>query len=70
MGWFDPHVCGEENHRFEPRYDSEPANVQFEGRASPQDLRDLVTKRTYVADVRVRCGKTVRRDDVGGLEGR
>ena len=36
--------------------------MNLKTRLPPQSLVDLVIKRTYVADVCVRCGKTVRRE--------
>jgi len=50
--------------RFEPRYDSEPHNgAGFEEITGMRGSRmiELLTKRTYVRDVCVTCGKTVER---------
>ena len=69
MGWFDPHVCGEENHRFEARYDSEPvADIRINATMSTlSKIGELALKRTYVADVCVRCGMTVRRSVIADI---
>jgi hypothetical protein len=55
------------HHRFEPRYESEPADkleiggFQISGEANRQLAREMFTKRTYVRDICVRCGETVER---------
>jgi hypothetical protein len=52
------------SHRFEPRYDKEPSNAMGVGSIKARDMEMLdamVTKKTYVRDICVRCGKTIER---------
>jgi hypothetical protein len=52
------------SHQFEPRYDKEPSNAMSLGSIKARDVEMLdamVTKRTYVRDICVRCGNTVER---------
>lgn len=52
------HVCGETNHKFEPRYDEQmPENVTAQ-RISTEELEAIKTK-IYRGDVCVYCGKIV-----------
>ena len=71
MTWFGPHICGEENHRFEPRYDSEPAADLKVGApiSTITKLAEMTQKRTYVCDVCTRCGVTVRRSFLADVFG-
>jgi len=76
MGLFSrkPHVCGETNHRFEPRYhkaqqQGQHIDVEVLGRAvnvdNGYDMANIISaaileSRTYVHDICTRCGKVVK----------
>lgn len=60
------HDCLMDGHRFEARYDREPtADFRLDqiALAALDRVLDAATKRTYVRDVCVRCGKTIERTD-------
>ncbi len=56
--------------RFEARYDEQPgANTTLEGFIPTMATKAILAaarKRTYVADVCIRCGKSVRREQPEG----
>lgn len=54
----DREVCPQSQHKYEARYDEQPADVFAYGFNR--------TKRTYVRDICVRCGKTVERSNGEG----
>ncbi|MEK6884247.1 MAG: hypothetical protein AABY22_31745 [Nanoarchaeota archaeon] len=57
-----PHVCGSQNHRFEPRYDMDfPDDIQCSVSSMDEAQLDALKDRTYVHDVCERCGNVVRR---------
>lgn len=67
MGWFNkPHVCGVENHGFEPRYDeimpeAESRKIEIRS-ASPVDrVVGALKNKIYVLDICRYCGKTIER---------
>lgn len=58
MGLFK-HVCGNENHYFEPRYDSEMPRNGFTAERCTVSLVEAVKTNIYRGDVCIYCGKIV-----------
>jgi hypothetical protein len=59
--------CGDDNHKFEARYDTYPFRGDFEAQRMTIDeivaYFDARSEKTYVHDICVRCGKIVKRQD-------
>ncbi len=59
--------CGDNNHRFEPRYDVKPNIKTFkQGDNTAEEVVSMlnaVSEKKYVHDICVRCGKIVNRQD-------
>ncbi len=57
--------CKDGVHKFRPRYDVVPNIEILEGMScrgwSPQDLQELISKKTYIQDVCIKCGKIIER---------
>jgi hypothetical protein len=63
---FKVHQCFKENHKFEARYDVDPQITDLKGRMSTdmiQSIMETSSKRTYVQDVCVYCGKVSKREE-------
>lgn len=58
------HDCITDGHRFEARYDTEPQLTDLKGSMSGYMAETLIrasAKKTYIWDICVRCGKTIKR---------
>ncbi len=65
MSWAS-HECFDTNHKFEPRYDIEPLMTKLKGNVTSTGMVELLeaaTKKTYVQDVCVYCGKVAKREE-------
>lgn len=59
------HICGNSNHRFEPRYHlkfpERMSNIKTWDGGNVESLKEKI----YVHDVCVYCGKVAKKDDFG-----
>ena len=58
---------GGRTHRFEPRYDERPnsqfAGFELSGFGPTPDLRAMMVFQTYVHDICIWCGETIKREE-------
>ncbi len=58
--------CHKGIHKFEARYDVEPSHDVAEIKGSTESIKAFfrgIEKRTYIHDVCIKCGKTIKKGD-------
>ena len=58
-------ICEKKGHKFEARYNENPAMGSKIDKASmsARELRELFYYKTYIHDICVRCGKVIKRGE-------